>query len=99
VWTVEAAGANGVHPFDLNVASDSYGEEFRAALQSQYAIGGGCHRADTNCDGLVDAFDIEPFIYALGGQPCAHCAGDINGDGVLDAFDIEPFIDCLLSQP
>jgi sugar lactone lactonase YvrE len=58
---------------------------------------GGCDPCDVNCDGVVDAFDIEPFIGLLtgGGSPCAPCAGDANGDGTVDAFDIEPFIDCL----
>jgi hypothetical protein len=57
-----------------------------------------CDPCDTNCDGTIDAFDIEPFISLLlgGGQPCAPCSGDINGDGAIDAFDIEPFINCLL---
>ncbi len=59
--------------------------------------GGGCDPCDTNCDGTVDAFDIEPFIDLLlgGPRPCAPCAGDANGDGTVDAFDIEPFIECL----
>ncbi len=57
----------------------------------------GCDPCDVNCDGVVDAFDIEPFIALLtgGGKPCAPCAGDANGDGAVDAFDIEPFIRCL----
>ncbi len=55
-----------------------------------------CDPCDTNCDGAVDSFDIEPFIVALLGLPgCSPCAGDANGDGALDAFDIEPFVACL----
>jgi hypothetical protein len=60
---------------------------------------GGCDPCDVNCDGVVDAFDIEPFFAVLVNPsvaPCAACAGDANGDGVIDAFDIEPFIDCLI---
>jgi hypothetical protein len=59
---------------------------------------GGCDGCDANCDGTVDAFDIEPFIDLLLGavMPCASCSGDANGDGVVDAFDIEPFINCLV---
>ena len=59
---------------------------------------GGCDPCDMNCDGTVDAFDIEPFLDLLfepGATPCALCAGDVNGDGNIDAFDIEPFLDCL----
>jgi hypothetical protein len=55
-----------------------------------------CDPCDLNCDGIVDAFDIEPFINRIGGAAgCSPCAGDANGDGVVDAFDIEPFINCL----
>ncbi len=55
---------------------------------------------DTNCDGVVDAFDIEPFIlamtdpqaYAMRFPECDLQTADVNGDGVVDAFDIEPFV-------
>ncbi len=59
---------------------------------------GGCEPCDANCDGTVDAFDIEPFIGILTGSipnPCSACAGDADGSGTVDAFDIEPFITCL----
>ncbi len=61
------------------------------------SCGAGCEPCDVNCDGAVDAFDIEPFINLLvgGGTPCSACAGDADGDGAVDAFDIEPFINCL----
>ena len=58
---------------------------------------------DLNCDGAIDAFDIEPFLMALF-DPDAYAAafpecdlhlGDLNGDGAVDACDIEPFIDLL----
>ena len=50
-----------------------------------------------NCDGEVDAFDIEPFLDILfgGGGRCDSCTGDANDDGNVDAFDIEPFLNCL----
>ncbi len=58
---------------------------------------------DMNCDGAVDAFDVEPFIqaltdpagYALQYPACNLVQADINGDGAVDAFDIEPFINLL----
>jgi probable HAF family extracellular repeat protein len=62
---------------------------------------------DMNCDGAVDAFDIEPFVtglidpsaYAARWPDCfADSAGDINQDGQFDAFDIEPFVQ-MLSGP
>ncbi len=61
--------------------------------------GGGCDPCDTNCDGTVDAFDIEPFIDVLvnpNPNPCSPCSGDADGSGTVDAFDIEPFINCLV---
>ncbi len=50
-----------------------------------------------NCDGVVDANDIEFFIDLLfnGATPCAACTGDTNGDGSINAEDIEGFINCL----
>jgi hypothetical protein len=57
-----------------------------------------CNPCDMNCDGSIDAFDIEPFLELLfdpSAQPCNSCTGDVNGDGAVDAFDIEPFLNCL----
>ena len=50
-----------------------------------------------NCDGSVDAADIE-FLIDLrfnGATPCGDCAGDTKADGNIDATDIEGFINCL----
>lgn len=56
-----------------------------------------CDPCDMNCDGQVNAFDIEAFLGLLfdGELPCGPCSGDVNTDGVIDAFDIEPFLACL----
>jgi outer membrane protein assembly factor BamB len=64
----------------------------------KFEVGGcGFDPCDTNCDNAVDAFDIEPFINILLGNPgCSPCAADVDGNGVVDAFDIEPFINCLV---
>ncbi len=58
---------------------------------------------DLNCDGQIDAFDIEPFLlalfepgnYAIEYPDCDINLADINGDGSIDAFDIEPFLGIL----
>ncbi len=58
---------------------------------------------DVNCDGQINAFDIEPFIlalfdpgqYAIQFPDCDINLGDVNGDEVVDAFDIEPFLELL----
>jgi hypothetical protein len=55
---------------------------------------------DTNCDGLLNAFDIDPFVlaltdpagYALAYPDCDHMVADCNGDGLVNAFDIDPFV-------
>ncbi|MEE9131769.1 MAG: hypothetical protein V3T84_17290 [Phycisphaerales bacterium] len=57
-----------------------------------------CDTCDADCNGVIDAFDIEPFLDLLfdpDATPCNTCTGDVNGDGNIDAFDIEPFIECL----
>ena len=56
-----------------------------------------CDSCDMNCDGVVNAVDIEDFINILfnGQIPCDTCTGDTNGDGFVDAADIEGFIACL----
>jgi hypothetical protein len=59
---------------------------------------------DLNCDGVLDAFDIEPFILALFAceqyqvqyPECDCMLADVNGSGQVNAFDVEPFIDLLV---
>ncbi|MCH7871670.1 MAG: hypothetical protein IID33_08200 [Planctomycetes bacterium] len=58
---------------------------------------------DINCDGAIDALDIEPFLVALfepqsyaGQYPdCDINLADINVDGSIDALDIEHFLNLL----
>ena len=58
---------------------------------------------DVDCDGNLNAFDIEPFLVALfepeeypNRYPNCHITlADINRDGTIDAFDIEAFLDLL----
>ena len=57
-----------------------------------------CDPCDMDCDGMVNAFDIEPFLELLfdpNPQPCAPCTGDVDGNGDINSFDIEPFLECL----
>jgi hypothetical protein len=59
---------------------------------------------DMNCDGQIDAFDVEPFIlalldpnaYAMMHPGCEVQLADLNGDGAVDAFDVEPFVSALV---
>lgn len=63
-------------------------------------------KGDANCDGAVNNFDIDAFVFGLvegeaawaGLYPCDfYCALDINGDGNVDNFDIDPFVICVLN--
>ncbi len=55
---------------------------------------------DLNCDGAVNAFDIDPFVLALtdaegyvaAAPDCFRLLADCNGDGQVNAFDIDPFV-------
>ena len=49
---------------------------------------------DVNLDGVVDFFDIQPFIDLLATQTF-QCEGDIDEDGDVTFFDIQPFINIL----
>jgi hypothetical protein len=59
--------------------------------------------ADTNCDGVVNEYDIDPFILALVDRAayeqaypgCDITRADCNADGAVNAFDIDPFIELL----
>ncbi|MGE0481352.1 MAG: beta-propeller fold lactonase family protein [Phycisphaerae bacterium] len=55
---------------------------------------------DLNCDGLVNNFDIDPFVlaiadpeaYAAAYPGCNRSAADVNGDGLVNNFDIDDFV-------
>ncbi len=72
------------------------GMEGENALAGEFAFVP-CDPCDMNCDGQVNALDIEDFLDLLfaAGVPCNGCTGDVNRDGRIDAGDIEPFLICL----
>jgi hypothetical protein len=61
---------------------------------------------DMNCDGLVNSFDIDPFVlalldeagYAAAFPACLHNNADVNGDTFINSFDIDPFVALILAQ-
>jgi hypothetical protein len=62
---------------------------------------------DMNCDGVVTAADIDPFVQALTAGPaayatafphCRHLNADTNGDGLVSAADIDPFVQLLTTR-
>ena len=78
--------------------TDSLGRTDEVQLPLTITETCGCVACDMNCDGVVNASDIEPFIDLLfNGAPQCNpgCTGDTNGDGRVDAGDIEGFISCL----
>lgn len=71
----------------------------------------GAIRADSNCDGVVNNFDIDCFVDAVvgAGDPtgwiargcqqnaCDYlCVNDTNRDGTVNNFDIDSFVDCIV---
>lgn len=65
---------------------------------------GSRQRGDLNCDGSVNAFDVEAFTLALS-EPdayrqrlpeCDAALGDLNYDGTFNAFDVDAFVQRLL---
>jgi hypothetical protein len=60
-------------------------------------------RGDLNCDGVVNGYDIDPFVLALTDPEeyyrlypeCDHMLADINCDGLVNGYDIDPFVECL----
>ncbi|MBL8879170.1 MAG: hypothetical protein JNG88_08630 [Phycisphaerales bacterium] len=59
---------------------------------------------DTNCDGFVNNFDIDPFVLALVDPEgyvhefpnCPLSNADANGDGLVNNFDIDPFVSLIV---
>jgi hypothetical protein len=61
--------------------------------------------ADCNCDGVVNNFDIDPFVlavtnadgYAAAFPDCDILTADVNGDGLVNNFDVDPFVVCVVN--
>ena len=59
---------------------------------------------DLNCDGVVNFFDIEPFVLAITAPSqyvteypdCDYMLADCNGDGWMDFFDIDAFVELVV---
>ncbi len=100
--------------FGINNSADpvftdtiGYDTAFVAATASCGVVRGG----DSNCDGLINFDDINPFVAALVGQDawlpfagsapgCTYlCANDANRDGLVNFDDINPFVAALVGGP
>jgi hypothetical protein len=82
-------------------ATNVCGDSAFSASDSGYAQCG--LLGDMNCDGAVNAFDIDPFVLALTNPTqyattypnCNIMNADANCDGAVNAFDIDVFVQCL----
>ena len=74
-----------------------------SARIAKWACVGDLVLGDVNCDGVVDQFDIDPFVlalinaeaYELAYPDCDIRTADCNYDGAVDTFDIDRFVDLL----
>ena len=86
--------------FGEDGAGELYVMDWSVSSGSVYKIVARFAQGDVNCDGNVDAFDIEPFLtalfdpeaYAAEYPNCDVAQADMNLDGSVNAFDIEPFL-------
>ncbi len=75
----------------------------RYMMLSEVEFFGGPVVGDTNCDGVINAFDIDAFVLALTDvvqyqvtyPDCHPLSADCNADGTVNAFDIDPFVELL----
>jgi hypothetical protein len=63
-------------------------------------------RGDVDCDGLVNTFDIDPFVLAIVNPEvyaqqfwyCDIMNADVDQDGLVNTFDIDPFVECIIQH-
>lgn len=87
---VNPSGENG----DPNSIDEFYNGLLYVAADPDFTCG------DVDCDGVITASDISPFVnallnptlYASRFPDCERATADINGDGSVDASDISPFV-------
>jgi hypothetical protein len=101
--TGSALGLNAVDSGDAGgysvAVSSACGTLISATATLTVMLGG-----DSNCDGVLNLFDIDPFVLAvLAGQGAwsstydcdFECANDIDDNGQVTFFDVDPFIDLI----
>ncbi|MBL8879276.1 MAG: hypothetical protein JNG88_09170 [Phycisphaerales bacterium] len=80
--------------------------QYNRCWPTRYGCISTVNRGDLNCDGLVNAYDIDGFVLAIT-DPIAYSAlfrecninnADGNGDGWINSFDIDPFVACLVNN-
>ena len=88
-------------PDDCDIAAGVSMDEDGNGIPDECEDCTGQRKGDANCDGTLNAFDIDPFVLALtdpagweGAYPTCDllCVSDCNDDGLVNAFDIDPFV-------
>lgn len=79
----------------LNLTTNSLALPENYDLVLQLFIDAATISGDMNLDGIVDNFDVAPFVELLrtGGF---QVAADINQDGAVNLRDVRPFVDLLV---
>lgn len=73
-------------------------------LVVRHGLGAG--PGDLNCDGLINNFDIDPFVlailnaadYSAAYPGCDRANADVNLDDLVNNFDIDPFVALILGR-
>jgi hypothetical protein len=100
-WTVPTVPTS--HDCYLRYTLHTRAGDASAVTPNAFTILGAGVLGDLNCDGAVDAFDIDAFVlaltdaagYAAKYPDCDRLLADCSGDGKVDAFDIDPFVELL----
>lgn len=100
VLTINPVGPANAGSYDIVVSNACGAQTSTAAVLN---VWGSCIPGDANCDGVVDNFDIDPFVFALTSPAtyqeafpnCPLTNADVNLDGAVDNFDIDPFVNLL----
>lgn len=103
-WATFAHGSSN-YPFyqSHNIEFDRNGDLWIMNVNNggvRVATGAGPTPGDLNCDGAINAADIDPYVlaltdpvgYATAFPNCDRLAADIDGDGAVNAADIDPFV-------
>lgn len=82
----------------LTIASNAPDEPARVVTLVGEVVSITCEPCDTNCDGTLNPFDVQPFLDLLllpEPSPCSPCAGDADANGTVNPFDVTDFLACL----
>jgi hypothetical protein len=108
VYLTATRGDDEIPYFSYDLSQGPNGEwiAFTQPYPQYHSTGGAAWIADPfslgdlNCDGTIDALDIEPFLvalfdpenYPIAYPDCDISLADLNGDGDINALDIEGFL-------